>query len=250
MRVTEHVVADIRRSMTQTDWAVLDTVDRVKVTSAGQLRRLHWPDPSQARTARRRLQRLTDLRVTSRLDRRVGGVRAGSDGHIYRIDVTGRRLLGQSPGRRPHTPGTAFLDHQLAATEVYVQATEVSRSDTVEITEFTVEPTCWRRWGTGILKPDAYLVTVTPEFEDHWFIEVDRATESTTTISTKAAVYERYRRTGIEQEQSGVFPRVLWIVPDERRKAQLVDALGRRRAEEWQLHQIITDSELPNIFKP
>ncbi|MEX0825953.1 MAG: replication-relaxation family protein [Acidimicrobiia bacterium] len=250
MRVTSQVAAEIRRRLSPVDWAIAETLDRVDIASAGQLRRLHWPEPSQARTARRRLSQLTDLRVISRLDRRVGGVRAGSEGFVYRLDVTGRRLLGLAPGRRPHTPGRTFLEHSLAITEVYVRAVETSRVDLIEVTAFETEPSCWRTWGAGLLKPDAYLVTVTPDFEDHWFVEVDRATESTTTIVRKAAVYEQYHRTGIEQERHGVFPRVLWIVPHERRKNQIVDALGIRPADAWSLHQVALESDIPNIFNP
>ncbi len=248
MRVTTRTVDQLRDRLGPTDWAAIETLDRVDTASARQLRRLHWPDQTQARTARRRLSQLAELRVTSRLDRRVGGVRAGSDGYLYRLDVAGKRLLGHTPGRRPHTPGRTFLNHTLAITEIYVQATEASRTDAVEIVEYQTEPACWRTWGTGVLKPDAYVVTTTTEFEDHWFVEVDRATESTTTILRKAAVYERYHHTGIEQEHHGLFPRVLWVVPTERRKSQLVDALGLRSADQWRLHQIVTDHEIPNIF--
>ena len=250
MRVTAQAADRIRRRLSLVDWAVIETLARVDVASAGQLRRLHWADPSQARTARRRLGQLTDLRVVSRLDRRVGGVRAGSDGYVYRLDVTGRRLLGLPSGRRPHTPGRTFLDHSLAITEIYVRVTEASRVDTIEVTDFQTEPRCWRTWGAGHLKPDAYLVTVTPEFEDHWFLEVDRATEATSTIVRKAAVYEQYHRTGIEQDTVGVFPRVLWTVPHERRRSQLVDALGIRPAAAWSLHQVAIESDIPNNFNP
>ncbi len=248
MRVTTRSVDQLRDRLSPTDWAVMETLDRIDTASARQLRRLHWPDRTQARTARRRLSQLTEMRVISRLDRRIGGVRAGSDGHIYRLDVAGKRLLGNTPGRRPHTPGRTFLNHTLAVTEVYVRAIEASRTDAVEVDEFQTEPACWQTWGAGVLKPDAYLITVTPEFEDHWFIEVDRATESTTTILRKAGVYERYHRTGIEQDRIGLFPRVLWVVPTERRKSQLVDALGLRSPDQWRLHQIVTDDEIPNTF--
>jgi len=250
MRISARVVDDIRRRLSETDWAVLSMLDRVDVASARQLRRLVWPDDTQARTARRRLGQLTESRVISRLDRRVGGVRAGSDGYVYRLDVAGRRLLGHTPGRRPHTPGRTFMDHALAVTEIYVLTVEISRTDVVEISEFQTEPSCWRHWGSGVLKPDAYLATVTPEFEDHWFIEVDRATESSTTIARKVTVYEQYHRTGIEQAKVGVFPRVLWVVPNDRRKAQIVETLARRRPEDWHLHRVVLDDELSNLFKP
>ena len=250
MRVTARTVDRIRPRLTDKDWATVETLNSAGIASAGQLRRLHWPARSQARTARRRLSQLTEMRVISRLNRRIGGVRAGSDGYVYRLDVAGRRLLGQPPGRRPHTPGHTFLDHSVAVTEVFVRATEASRIDNLQIIDFQTEPSCWRQWGAGVVKPDAYLATLTPNFEDHWFIEIDRATESTTTIARKASAYERYHRTGIEQDRTGLFPRVLWIVPNDRRKEQLVDAFGIRPAEKWHLHQIALDSEIPNLFKP
>lgn len=250
MRVTAQATDAIRRQLSPTDLAVVETLDRVDVASASQLRRLHWPDPQQARTARRRLSQLAELRVISRLDRRVGGVRAGSEGYVYRLDVTGKRVLGLAPGRRPHTPGRTFMDHSLWITEVYARTVEASRTDLVELSQFQTEPNCWRSWGSGILKPDAYIVTVTPEFEDHWFLEVDRATESTSTIAQKAAIYERYQRTGIEQARLGLFPRVLWSVPHERRKAQLVSALGLRSSTTWRLHQVVLEDEIPTIFNP
>ncbi len=99
-----------------------------------------------------------------------------------------------------------------------------------------------------MLKPDAYLVTAAGEFEDHRFIEIDRATESTSTIARKAQVYERYLATGIEQDRLGIFPSVLWVVPDERRRSRLVDALGRRPAESWQLHHVTLMADIPQIF--
>ena len=250
MRVTAEAVSALRERLSPVDWAVVETLERVDIATAGQLRRLHWPTPNQARTARRRLSQLVDLRVISRLDRRVGGVRAGSDGFVYRLDVAGRRLLGWSPGRRPHTPGRTFLDHSLATTEIYARTVEASRSDVIEVVDFQTEPACWRQWGAGVLKPDAYLVTTTPDFEDHWFIEVDRATESTTTVIRKASVYERYHRTGIEQEHHGVFPRVLWVVPHQRRKKQLVDALGLRSPDDWHLHQVALSDDIPTLFNP
>jgi antirestriction protein len=43
---------------------------------------------------------------------------------------------------------------------------------------------------------------------------------------------------------------VLWTVPHDRRKTQLVDALGLRLADVWPLHRIALESDIPNIFNP
>ncbi|MEA2901384.1 MAG: hypothetical protein QOH36_1271 [Actinomycetota bacterium] len=88
------------------------------------------------------------------------------------------------------------------------------------------------------MKPDAAVRLGADEYEDHWFIEVDRGTESPAVIERKAAVYRSYWSTGREQAELGAFPRVLWLVPDERRRAVLVHALGRGPAEAWRLHSV------------
>jgi Replication-relaxation len=66
------------------------------------------------------------------------------------------------------------------------------------------------RGGQAILKPDLYAVTASRDFEDSWFIEVDRGTESLPTLLRKCGQYEEYRRSGVEQRDRQVFPLVLW----------------------------------------
>lgn len=64
------------------DRAVITTVDNLRLVTGGQLQRLFFADASagstNARVARRCLQRLTDLGLLVRPARRVGGLRAGS----------------------------------------------------------------------------------------------------------------------------------------------------------------------------
>lgn len=248
MRVTQTFVDELRERLGDRDWQLLEIVDRLGTVSAGQLRRIHWPRPNQHRTARRRLQQLSELRILGRLSRRIGGVRAGSDGHIYRLDVAGRRLLGYPLSRRPHTPGRKFLNHALGVSEIYTEAIEAERHTDLEVIAFATEPACWREWASGILKPDAHLVTAIGDVEHHRFIEIDCATESSATLIRKAATYETYLATGLEQEQLGIFPSVLWIVPSHRRRSQLADVLASRPAELWRLHHIALPTEVPRLL--
>jgi hypothetical protein len=76
-----------------------------------------------------------------------------------------------------------------------------------------------------VLKPDAFLKLARGDYEFSWFIEVDMATESLSTVRAKAARYHDYRRIGTEQAARGVFPRVLWIVPDEDRGEAIRETL-------------------------
>jgi hypothetical protein len=225
---------------------VLKDVERLNVLSARQLRTMHYPDsPSGQRLARRELQELVELRLLGRLERRVGGVRAGSDGFVYSLDIAGHRLL--RPNRRaraPWTPEAQHLRHALAVSQLYVDLV-ASSSDHGRLTAFDAEPRCWRDFtGPGgaplTLKPDASLIIDSPDYEDRWFIELDRATESLPRIIAKAELFIRYYLSGREQAATDVFPQVLWVVPNERRLAQLVEALSNLPPEHWQLFAVTT----------
>jgi hypothetical protein len=77
--------------------------------------------------------------------------------------------------------------------------------------------------------------------ENHWFVEVDRSTESIPRVTAKCRTYAAYWKTGIEEGATGVFPRVLWVVPNERRTDQIIKAIRRLDREDWPLFAVTTD---------
>jgi hypothetical protein len=252
-RVTEAYVANLAHELAPRELALVHDLDRLRLASVKQLERLHFTADSpkaNATQARRTLARLTELRVVVRLQRRVGGVRAGSRGSVYGLDAAGQRLAsacGPAGGvriRRPWTPGRVFIAHQLAVTELYVRLTEADGLGQLDVLDFDAEPACWRTFaGLGgartVLKPDAFVRIGLGEFEDVYFIEVDRATHSGPSVARKLTLYRRYWQTGREQNRwSGVFPKVLILVPSEARKAALVEVAGGQPADSWPLFQI------------
>jgi hypothetical protein len=56
----------------------------------------------------------------------------------------------------------------------------------------------------------------------------------------KCTQYERYRRSGHEQAQAGVFPRVVWVVPDQIRHERLSTGLAGTRSIDADLFRITT----------
>jgi len=225
--------------------AILRSLDRIRLASGAQLERLHFSG-SSARQRRRILESLTDRRLLCRLDRFVGGRRAGSSGYLYALDVAGQRLLARRTGmpvRRPTTPGAPFIAHVLDVTELYVGLVEAERRGVIELLDFQAEPAAWRRYpgpggGTAIVKPDAYVRIGSGGYEDSYFIEVDRGSEAPSTLARKADTYRAYYASGLEQHRHNLFPRVLWTVPNERRHQTLVDVCSRQPADSWQLHQV------------
>jgi len=263
-RVTSRVVAELREQVGPRDQAVMATLARVRLATGRQLERVHWTDAAEAsrsRQQRRALARLVSLRVLTRLDRRIGGIHAGSSGHVFALDIAGQRLLdhggpaGGARWRTPWTPGSPFVSHVLAVSELYVQLIELTRTESIfALLAFDAEPTCWRSFsgphgGRITLKPDVFLILATPEYEDRYFIEVDRSTESPRVLARKAEFYRQYWQSGREQAQSDVFPRVLFLVPDETRKAVVVNILERQPQEAWVLYQVGLFAEAMSIFR-
>jgi hypothetical protein len=250
-RLSPQQLAVISQQLSQRDREALRLVSRFRVMSGAQLGRLLWPEGSpqtRGRLARRGLARLVRLDVLQPLARRVGGARAGSASTTFAVGRAGQYLLqSERPSkrrvRRAHTPGERYLAHTLAVAGLYVGLVEAQRWGLVELTTFSPEPKCWRPYPGAfgaplVLKPDAYLSLAIGEYEYSWLIEQDMATEAQTTIESKARRYHDYYRTGTEQAARGVFPRVLWIVPDPSRAEVVSETLTRLPTEAHRLFAV------------
>lgn len=238
-RISRRQLDEIDAQLTEADRAVLLFLSDVRLATGHQLARRLWSAPdrrrAEARAARRALARLEQWRIVDRLPRRVGGVRGGSASIVYFVGPTGRRLLARIgfAAKRPGFPGQRMADHALAITELVVGLHEAShRRGDLDVIEYQTEPRCWRSFIAAgnqrqTLRPDLYVRIGAGAYEDRWCIEVDRATESSPTILAQAQRYLAYLRSGEEQSRHGVFPRVVWTVPDARRGAQITGVLDR-----------------------
>jgi len=239
------------------DRAVLATVQAHRFLTTRQIERFHFAAHEQPETAgricRRVLGRLHELRVLEHLERRIGGMRAGSASYVWRVGLLGDRLLrldaaGQPRARRKE-PSLRLLEHCLAVAEVHLTLRELAAAGRLELLQVETEPRSWRVIDREHrLKPDLYAVTASGEFEDFWFLEVDRATESLPTLLAKCAQYEQYRRSGREQHARGVFPLVVWLVPNEGRADQLTRAVAASRHLDASLYRISTPAGLPGLI--
>jgi hypothetical protein len=261
-QVTAAKLAGIEGRLSNHDRLVIDVLDRVRLATTEQLHRLlTLAEPITLRRTQAKLAKLRSLRVIDRLDRNVGGVRAGSTGHVYALDTAGQRLAsgcGPAGGRRlrrPWTPGLLFINHQLAVTELFVRLRE-AESDKLTICDFDAEPLAWRTFiGPGgarvVLKPDAFLnlaVGDRGEFQDTYFIEVDQATQSLPAIKRKLAVYRRFYATGRDQERYGAFPQVLFLAPNEQRRGALADLIAHQPEEIRRFVAVALSAAVPGVF--
>ncbi len=231
-------LARLALDLSERDRAIVLSVSRLRLVSSRQLERLHFVAGEQhataltaARTARRTLERLVRDRLLVRLERRVGGIRAGSASFIYALGPVGQRVLGSDgPRRRFREPSALFVSHTLATSELYVRLHEAARTEELQLIGIETEPRCWRSvtaiGGQLLLKPDLFIVTGNAEYDYRWFVEVDLGTEHAPAIIRKCRAYEAYYRSGVEQAAHAVFPRVLWVALDNVRAERLRTAIA------------------------
>jgi hypothetical protein len=226
LRVRSGQVHWVVNRLSTRDWAIIETVNRLKLVTGQQLERCHFRDLAVGRSRTvsrsRTLARLVAWRVLLSLPRRIGGPRQGSSVTVFALDTAGVWLLRQRTGtdntrriRRPSVPGERFIRHTIAVAELYTDLVESERAGALILRQFQVEP----RWPNGLggsLSPDAFVVVSNGRVDHLWWIELDRATESLPTIRHKLRAYLDFLARG-GRGPRGVMPRVLVAVPDDKR---------------------------------
>lgn len=237
---------DLGFHLTERDIRILEDLEIFRLLTTRQIQRLHLPAKpfgehvtvsAATRGTTRILTRLEGLKAVSRLERRIGGQEHGSALTIWQLGYSGERHLRLRRGDTARTqylePGRPFAMHTLAIADVATQLREHAAANRFELLQLETEPRCWRTFGTAsgaaTLKPDLSVITADPRTETHTFIEVDLGTEHLPAVIRKCRMYQRYFRTGIEQQSRGLFPAVVWLVPTTKRARMLQDAINAAR---------------------
>jgi hypothetical protein len=256
---TARGVSRLRERLSERDMGVIRQVAMLRLMSARQIQAVHFPadvhdnDLAATRARQRVLARLSRERLLAPLERRVGGVRAGSAGLVLTLGSMGQHVLTSGgPRRRAYEPTMRFFDHTLAISQLAVDLTLAARHGLVELLALQAEPQSWREFadmgGRRWLRPDAFVVLGSNEYELRWLIEVDRASESLPVIVRKCRLYADYYQSGKEQAEHGVFPRVCWVAPDEARAERLREAITRDRRLPHGLFVVTTSTGAVNTL--
>lgn len=260
-RISKRQLEELDRTLGARDQRVLREIQKYRYLMTGQIQRLLFTEAAThsaaLRATSRNLKKLKELGLIDNLSRRIGGVRAGSGSLIWYLTHAGERLLrlhnGQpQPMRRFFEPSSYFLAHTLAVAEIAIRLIEICRKHEPELTALQLEPECWRSYSDAnvalSLKPDLYAATMTEEYDDRYFLEVDLDTESPAKIIEKCEKYHKYYRSGLEQEEHEVFPLTIWIVPSVTRKEKLIRHLREAFDKQPKLFAIITGDELEDLI--
>jgi hypothetical protein len=270
-RISKREIAEINCRLDEMDNSILNIISECHYITSRQISRLLFRNIVSGRAAirsvNRRLFKLKEMGVITHLERRIGGIRSGSGANIWEMTTAGLKLLQMANAddqnttdnvirKRRHEPTPRFAEHRLAVAEVYVQLHELTRrhSNLAGLGRIALEPDCWRTYSDvggrkQYLKPDLYAVTVSDEYEDHWFIEMDLATESPATVIRKCEQYARYFQSGNEQRIGGVFPLVVWVVPTDKRKDSLIRHIDEQFSETLRdIFTVVTFVELADLI--
>lgn len=205
---------------------------------------------SATRQTLRHLNRLLKERLVLHLERRIGGWQGGSSASIWALTTRGlRALTGQTLRLRNQAVSTSFLAHLLAITETRTIIDETVRHLPGTTARISTEPDCWRHYlGTGgqtvTVRPDLFVVVTGPDYQDHYFIEVDRDTENPARVISACHRCQAYYATGAEQRHTGVFPITLWVVPHDVRREQLWHYITEQPDLDSRLFAVITAGQI------
>ena len=113
------------------------------------------------------------------------------------------------------------------------------------------EPACWRSYAgpdnaVHQLKPRLYAVTSDGQYEDHWFFEYDAGSDAL----EKCRQYEAYYDSNTEQRDSGMFPAIVWVIPDDKRRTNLKSGVaGCAELQHKELFLFVAPDELEPLIR-
>jgi len=261
-RISQQQLEELFSRIGPRDKKILRSLHQCRYLTTTQIVRLYFNNldnqTAAVRAANRNLAKLKNYGLIGALKRRVGGQYHGSDPFIWRLTPAGVRLLSlTSPevavSNRFFSPSVYFLKHTLVTAEAYLQIVEICRKAEVKLTNIEFEPECWRYFEGQIgkstsYKADLYAVTLNNGYEDHWFLEIDLATESYPTIIDKCERCIQYFKAGFEQKKNGVFPYVVWVVPSDIRKDSIRNCLIDHYGKVPDIFIVITPNELESLI--
>lgn len=253
-RVRGAYVEWVAERLSDRDWRVIEAVNRLRLVSGSQLERLCFSALSghaQAAVRGRVLRRLVQWQVLAPLPRRIGGAVRGSAGAAFALGVVGAHLCAvrqaatnaPSRVRHPGAPTERSIRHTLAVSELCADLVERARSQGAYVAAFEAEPASW--WPNGVggfIKPDAYTVLAWGNVREHWWIEVDLATESLPTMRRKLEAYIDFVERG-QLGPHGLIPRVLVSTITPERRAALHAIVARLPEPAAALFVVLVASE-------
>lgn len=261
-RITKNELRRLSALLGETETGCIKHIFMVKYATSNQLQRLFFTENSSrlsnVRACNRMTAKLKKHGLIDCLERRIGGERAGSGATIWTITSAGYQFLKlddldlKATRKRLYEPNILFLEHSLGIGEVYVRLKEMEQQKKISLINVEFENKCWRVYSENnvarFLKPDLYVNLHIKEWEQFYWFEVDNNTENPKRIIRKAKEYIKYVNSGMPYREFGVIPFVVWIVPNIKRREQLLRYIHEAIPKAEMLFRVITLDELETLI--
>lgn len=237
----------IRVRLSPREHVVVEAVAQLGQLTARQIGTLAFAGLKSATPLKRTLKRLTDRRVLARLKLRiVGGCGGGSSTYVYQLGRQGGRLLGLP---REYPRYTTVDDHMLDTAQCLIRLKQLQHAGRLTVLDYQGEDAAYREVSGVKLTPDLYVqlqLTASGHCLTRW-LEIDRATERAPQIADKCWRYWQAYRQWDNDLHGPVFPRVLFVVPDEKRERDIGRVIAKQPAEAWAIFQVCTMASFPQF---
>ena len=232
---------------TQRDLGIIHSVCQHGALTREQIRHLLFRKAERLGSVQTVCRRLKLLVERGYLHRVRLPTRMGSGPYVYFPGVQAEIALSKDEAalargaRRVRIQSASELAHSLETTDFYIRFTEELQEQGGQLIVWLSERQAhYALPGSGRslpFTPDAYCLWTLLREEGSFFLEWDRGTESMTRIAEKLARYETYFGLSAYRDhlgETGMRPRILFVVSGDRRMKNLVAWMARRlRKGEW-----------------
>ena len=225
------------------DHAVIELVGKLRQVTARQIAAVLFADNASKTPLDRTLKRLVEQRYLMRLGRLVGGDGGGAQQYSYQLGRKGWRLLDKEAA---YWQPRAVNLHTRAIADCFVQLVIAERAGEFALLSYEPEPDCHVQLGRIRLTPDAYIELGFRQYRRQVssYLEVDRATEHRATIQDKCVRYWK----AYQSWELPVFPYIVFVVPDDKRKAEVENVVAGGPQEAQELFTVCTFGCFPQAL--
>jgi hypothetical protein len=225
------------------DAQVVDLVGRFRLMAAEQIRVIIFPEQASKTPLNRTLKRLTDAGYLARLGHIVGGFGGGSGQYVYQLGRAGWRHLEKDGTHRP----LRVIDHHtLTIAECFVMLKQMERGEELTVLRYDADPVSRHTVKGILLTPDAHaeigVRAIRKKFT--FWLEIDLDTEGAEVIRGKCSRYWH----AFQSWDGDIFPYVVFVVPDARRRRQLERVIAGGPDEAQELFRVYELSAFPELI--
>jgi len=256
-RISRLQLMTLHKTMKEKELDILWNTRKYHFLTTAHIKRLHFKagttDAANLRAANKCMKRLRELGLVAPLERRIGGVRAGSSALIWHLTEPGERLLWLDEPDKKHTrkrfeePSADFLHQTLAVAEAAVSIITLAEcQDGLSIRRLDTDFSYVVRYRdeTISIKPGLYVVLHWDGYEYHWFVETAPYWDIVRNLVRRTEKYCKVYQQGAFQGQVGVFPLTVFMLPDDEQKIKLEQTINEQMPDYIRLFRFTTQDAL------